>query len=516
MSDRKTGAVPAGRWENLEALGRAVRTGGSSTTPPSRTIGTGGSSGTLGGVPGTLPPRPPGTPPDSPGTLPPRPPGPPGRRRPDRGRRLRRLGVIAVALLLVVGLVALFFGWRLVSQIVSKNAQPIENLSPGRGADNFLLVGSDTREGLSKQELSRVGTQAVSGQRTDTIILVHVSPRNKKAVMVSIPRDLKVDIPGHGTNKINAAFAFGGPALLVKTVEQNLGVPVNHYAEVDFAGFLKVVDAVGGVRLCNQTGHRLDDSFANLHMDPGCHDVNGVQALAFVRARHIDSDFGRIGRQQQFLRAVMEKVSSAGNLINLPKLVKIANIVSDHTKTDDTLRTSEAISLARRISKLDGNSVDMRVYPSSVDGLSYVAARPEAPILMKALAEDAPQLPPVGLPDGKGVTLADLRLAVLNGSGVQGAAAQAAERLRAYGLRIVQTGNASEPTGQQSKLVYPAALAQQAQLLSSLLGDQVRLVRSDVAAPDGRSSDGTASGVLTLTVGSSLRIAAPPGGSPGG
>jgi len=333
--------------------------------------------------------------------------------------------------------------------------------------------------------------------------------------MVSIPRDLKVEIPGHGTNKINAAYAVGGPALLVKTIEQDFGIPVNHYAEVDFAGFLKVVDAVGGVRLCNQTGRRLDDSFANLHMAPGCQNMNGVQALAFVRARHVDSDFGRIGRQQQFLRAVMGKVSSTGNLINLPKLVKIAGIVSDHMKTDDTLRTSEAISLVRRIGKLDSNSVDMRVYPSyaagidPTDGVSYVRALPEAPILMKALADDATQLPPVGLPAGKGVTLASLRLAVLNGSGVQGAAAQAAERLGAYGLRVVQTGNAPKPTGTVSTLVYPAAMAQQAKLLSSLLGDQVKLVQSA-----GTQSGGAASGrgVLTLTVGSSFQLAAPRGG----
>jgi len=471
VSDRETPVVPGDRWENLEALGHAVRTGGSPGAPPRRP----GDRATTGA----------------------------------RRRRVRRLVVIAVALLLVIALVGLFFAWRFVSQIVSRNAQSIENLAPSRGTSNFLLVGSDTREGLSQQELNRVGTQQVSGQRTDTIILVHVSPRNKKAVMVSIPRDLKVDIPGHGTDKINAAYAFGGPALLVKTIEQNLGVPVNHYAEIDFAGFLKVVDAVGGVRLCNQTGHRLDDSFANLHMAPGCQEMNGVQALAFVRARHIDSDFGRIGRQQQFLRAVMGKVSSAGNLINLPKMVKIANIVSDHVKTDDTLRTREAISLVRRIGKLDGNSVDMRVYPSAPNGPSFVTALPEAPILMKAIAEDAPELPPVGLPAGKGVTLASLRLAVLNGSGVQGAAAQAAEALRAYGLQIVQTGNATKPTGTQSTLVYPAAMGQQAKLLSALLGSQVKLVRSN-----GDGTDGAVAGrsVLTLTVGSSFKVAAPPGG----
>jgi LCP family protein required for cell wall assembly len=464
VSDRKT-AVPAGRWENLEALGRAVQTGGSHGAPPGRNTNRSGNGA--------------------------------------RGRRTRRLLVIALTIVLVVAFVGLFLGWRFVSQIVSKNAQSVENLAPARGVNNFLLVGSDTRAGLSPEELNRVGTQQVDGQRTDTIILVHVSPRNKKAVMVSIPRDLKVSIPGHGINKINAAYAFGGPALLVKTIEQNLGIPVNHYAEVDFAGFLKVVDAVGGVRLCNQTGHRLDDNFANLHMAPGCHDVNGVQALAFVRARHIDSDFGRIGRQQQFLRAVMSKVSSAGNLVNLPKLVGIANIVSDHMKTDDTLKTSEAIGLVRRLGRLDSNTVDMRVYPSAPNGPSFVEGLPEAPLLMKALADDSTQLPPVGLPSGKGVTLASVRLTVLNGSGVQGAAAQAAESLHAYGLQIVETGNATKPTGGESTLAYPAAQAQQARLLAALLGDQVRLAQS--------SASGT-SRTLTLTVGSTFHLAPPPGG----
>ncbi len=473
MSDRKTTAVPADRWESLEALGRAVRTSTSTGRPP----------GGRGGRPTR-----------------------------SRARRLRRAFVILLAVVLVVAVVGLFFAWRYVSHVVGKNAQSVENLTPARAGrpTNFLLVGSDTRAGLSDQELRRVGTQEVAGQRTDTIILIHVSPRNKKAVMVSIPRDLKVDIPGHGQDKINAAFAFGGPALLVKTVEQNFNLPVNHYAEVDFAGFLKVVDALGGVRLCNSTGHRLDDRFANLHMAPGCHDVNGVEALAFVRARHVDSDFGRIGRQQQFLRAVMDKVASRGNLVNLPKLVRIANIVSDHLKTDDNLRTGEAISLARRIGRLDAESVDMRVYPSASagidpsNGVSYVKPLPEAPILMKALADDASELPPVGLPAGKGVSLSGIRLVVLNGSGVQGAASRAAEGLRRYGLQVVQTGNAQRPTGDASTLAYPPAMTQQARLLSVLLGKQVELVQSgDQAA--GRD-------VLTLTVGSSYQVVAPSAG----
>ncbi len=417
-----------------------------------------------------------------------------------------------LALVLVVALVGLFVGWRYVGHLVTKGAQAVQNLVPSGAGEptNFLVVGSDSRAGLSQQDLNRVATRRVDGQRTDTIMLVHVSPARKQAVVVSIPRDLKVDIPGHGQDKINAAYAFGGPDLLVKTVESNLGVPINHYAEIDFAGFLKVVDAVGGVRLCNDTGHELNDSFANLHMAPGCRNMSGVQALAFVRARHIDSDFGRIGRQQQFLRAVMSKVSSKGNLLNLPKLASIGNIVSDHVKTDDTLETSEAVSLLRRLGKLDSSSVDMRLYPSfdggidPSDGVDYVRAAPEAPLLMKAIVDDAQQLPPIGLTGGKGVSLRDVRLVVLNGSGANGAAARAADGLRQYGLRVVQTGNATKPTGDASTLTYPPALEQQAKLLSFVLGKQVKLVRAGAGQATGSSA-------LVLTVGSSYQVVAPPG-----
>lgn len=477
MSDRKGRALPASRWDNLEALGRS----------------SGGRQSPDGGGSAVGPPRGRGG----------------GRTTGGRGPRLRRLLLTLVGGLVAIGLVCSFFGWRFVSQLVSRNAQEVQNLAPNQGrGTNFLLVGSDTRAGLSQAELNRVGTKEVSGQRTDTIILVHVSPRQQKAVMMSIPRDLKVDIPGHGANRINAAYAFGGPALLVKTVEQNLHIPVNHYAEIDFAGFLKVVDAVNGVRLCNQTGHRLDDSFANLHMAPGCQEMNGEQALAFVRARHVDSDFGRIGRQQQFLRAVMGKVASTGNLVNVPKLVNIASIVSDHTKTDDTLTTGEAISLVRRVGKLDANSVDMRVYPSyaapvdPTNGVSYVKALPEASLLTRALADDDPRLPPIGLPGGKGVSLGATRLSVLNGSGQQGAAGRAAETLRTYGIRIVATGNAPGQIGAQSTLTYPPSLAQQANLLGSLFGSQVRLVQSN---------DPGLAGQVTLTIGSSFQIPASQG-----
>jgi LCP family protein required for cell wall assembly len=413
---------------------------------------------------------------------------------------LRTLAILAV-LVAVLASAGLVYGYRYADRLVRKGKRPVANLTPvGSGQPmNILLVGSDSRTGLTRRQLGRIQTVKVPGRRTDTIMVLHVSPRRDKAVMVSLPRDLRTTVDGR-TSKINAAFAVGGPGLLVRTVEQTTGLPINHYAEIDFAGFLKVVDALGGITLCNRSGHRLDDPYANLHMGPGCKDMRGIQALAFVRARHVDSDFGRIGRQQEFMRAVVAKLESRGSLVNLPKLMGIADVATDHIRTDEALSTPTAIGLARRLRKLDPASIDMRVYPSVASPprcagcAAFVDPLPEAAILMRALRRDAGQLPPVGLPGNKGVSLATTSVTILNGGGVQGAASRAAADLRRLGVRVAGTGNATQPTGQVSTLAYPPGLEQQARLLEAVLGGGVELRRAD-------QHD-----ALVLTVGSGFRL----------
>jgi LCP family protein required for cell wall assembly len=459
LTDRRATTVPqtGDRWANLEALGRAA--GGRGPDRPRQPMSS--------------------------------------RRR----RALKRTLVVAVAMVVALAGVGALLGYRYADRLVGKGQRRVANLTPvGSGRPmNILLVGSDSRAGLTRGQLGRIQTVRVDGRRTDTIIVLHVSPGRRQAVMVSLPRDLRASVNGR-TDKLNAAFALGGPDLLVKTVEQTTGLPIHHYAEIDFAGFLQLVDALGGVQLCNHSGRRLDDSYANLHMPPGCQEMNGVKALAYVRARHVDSDFGRIGRQQEFIRAVMDKVASKGNLINLPKLFGIADVASDHIRTDHTLGTGEAIGLARRLGRLDPVSVDMRVYPSvgapprCAGCAAFVDPLPEARILMRALARDAAQLPRVGLPGGKGVTMAGVPVTVLNGGGVQGAASRAAAGLRRVGVRVAGTGNAARPTGAASTLAYPPSLEQQAKLLGSLLGGQVELVRREGA------------GGLVLTVGSGFTL----------
>jgi LCP family protein required for cell wall assembly len=418
-----------------------------------------------------------------------------------RLRLLLRTLAVALALLVALAGAGALLVYRHAGKLVAKGQRRVANLTPvGPGQPmNILLVGSDSRAGLSRRQLGRLKTEQVAGRRTDTIIVLHVSPEREQTVMLSLPRDLRAEVDGR-TNKLNAAFAFGGPDLLVKTVQETTGLPIHHYAELDFAGFLQVVDAVGGVRLCNRTGRRLDDGYANLHMPPGCQQMDGYKALAFVRARHVDSDFGRIGRQQEFLRAVMDKVASKGNLANLPKLLGIAGIAADHVQTDHTLRTGEAIGLARRLGRLDPATLDMRVYPSVASQprcagcAAFVDPLPEAAVLVRALARDAARLPPVGLPGGKGVSLATTRVTVLNGGGVQGAASRAAAGLRRLGVQVAGTGNAATPTGRASTLAYPPALERQARLLDAVLGGDVRLVEADTG------------GGLVLTVGSGFTL----------
>jgi LCP family protein required for cell wall assembly len=403
-----------------------------------------------------------------------------------RRRNLLRTLAILVGLVVVLAGAGAVYGYRYADRLVDKGHRPVANLTPAASgkAMNILLVGSDSRAGLSRRQLGRIQTVSVPGRRTDTIIVLHVSPDREQAVMVSLPRDLRAEVKGK-VNKLNAAFAFGGPDLLVKTVSETTGLPIHHYAEIDFAGFLKVVDALGGITLCNRTGRRLDDSYANLHMPPGCRKMRGIQALAYVRARHVDSDFGRIGRQQEFMRAVMGELAARGNLANLPELMGIADIATDHITTDQALSTPTAIGLARRLRRIDPASLDMRVYPSVASPprcagcAAFVDPLPEAAILMRALASDAAQLPPVGLPGGKGVSLAATPVTVLNGGGVPGAAARAAAGLRRLGVRAAGTGNAARPTGRASTLAYPPALEQQARLLGAVLGRRVELVERD-------------------------------------
>jgi LCP family protein required for cell wall assembly len=253
----------------------------------------------------------------------------PGRRRPPIGRII---GVLFLVLLLLIGG---FLFWvnskiRHIDALGNYGGRPAA--TPGQ---DWLLVGSDSREGLSRAQRAKLHTGQAAGRRTDTIMLMHISASGAPPVLLSLPRDSFVSIPGHGRNKLNAAYSFGGPKLLARTVEGATGIRLDHYMEIGFDGFVKVVDAAGGVKLCPPKA--INDKKAHLDIKAGCQEFDGPTALGYVRARSFDpkGDLGRVERQQEFLGALMGKAASPGVLLNPLRLVPFTGAALDAIAVDD-------------------------------------------------------------------------------------------------------------------------------------------------------------------------------------
>ncbi|MCY7373787.1 MAG: LCP family protein [Spirochaetaceae bacterium] len=239
-----------------------------------------------------------------------------------------------LALLVVVALLLglfLYFYSRIEKVDALQDYEGRPGASPGQ---DWLIVGSDSREGLSDQEIKDLRLGKVEGRRTDTIILLH-KPTFGAPTLVSLPRDSYVPIPGSGRNKLNAAYAIGGPALLVRTVEEVTGIRIDHYTEVGFGGFVGMTDAVGGVELCPKRNIR--DRKSGLRVQKGCQEMDGPTSLAYVRARYFDpkGDLGRVERQQEFLGAVFDRAASPATLLNPFRLVSLGNAATTSLTIDE-------------------------------------------------------------------------------------------------------------------------------------------------------------------------------------
>jgi LCP family protein required for cell wall assembly len=246
--------------------------------------------------------------------------------------RLRYLWAL-LALWLVYLIAVPFFAWSKVDKI---DAFPSGQRPADQSGTNYLLVGSDSRKGLTAEQRKKLHTGNAAGQRTDTIVLVHTG--SGPTLTMSIPRDSLVPIPGHGTTKINAAFAFGGPKLLIKTIEQNTGIHIDHYVEIGLGGFVNIVDSVGGITIC--PNHRMDDKLANLHVKKGCQHADGTVALAYARSRHADPQLGDIargGQQREVMASVGHKALSPWTVLNPFRYWNLWTSTTDNLTVDQDM-----------------------------------------------------------------------------------------------------------------------------------------------------------------------------------
>jgi len=304
-----------------------------------------------------------------------------------------------VLLVWLVFLIAVpIWAWQKIDKVdaTPSGARPAEQ--PGT---TYLLVGSDSRANLSKDERKRLGTGNAGGRRTDTIMLLHVG--SGPNLLLSIPRDSPVSIPGHGRTKINAAFAFGGPKLLTRTIEQDTGVRVDHYVEIGFGGFVNAVDAVGGIRVCAKK--RLDDPLANLHMNKGCHQVDGIKALAFSRTRHTQAlgDVDRAKNQRAVVSQVGSKVKSPWTVLNPVRYFRVADAGASSLRISKGTSPLALGRFAWAMTRVNGNNGLTCSMP--IVGLSTEWDRTRVLALMKLIKEDRTQdvgkdlCSPSGLPN---------------------------------------------------------------------------------------------------------------------
>ena len=288
------------------------------------------------------------------------------------------LGVLIAAVLAVFGAVGfVYFVDSKIDKIPDEELPSLEAEIEENGVRNILIVGSDSREGLDN--LDDFGD--FSGSRTDVIMVAHIVP-GEGAQLLSLPRDLKMEIPGHDTNRINAAFVFGGPDLLVQTIQNNLGIPIHHYVEINFVGFANVVDSLGGITKTFDNPAR--DSKSGLDVDAGTTEMDGMTALQYARSRNyqelvdgswksIDgSDIGRTHRQQEVLLLMFDKATSTSSAFNLPGF---ASTFAEQIRADGGFSVNVMVDLGRSalsLSSSDIHTVTLPVKNHREDGRDYV------------------------------------------------------------------------------------------------------------------------------------------------
>jgi polyisoprenyl-teichoic acid--peptidoglycan teichoic acid transferase len=411
------------------------------------------------------------------------------------------LGRFAVALAVSVPLVlggvvgVNAFIDRKIDEIPRVKVKTAENTDPGQPA-NFLLIGSDTRAQVqTPEERAAFGDAgAAGGQRSDTLMVIHVDPEQKTGFLVSFPRDLAVDVPGLGQQKINAAFnadSGGGPQRVVDTLQQNFNIDIHHYLEVDFQSFKGIVDAMGGVPVYIYAPSRDEHSgfeFIPFNFKPGCYTLDGSNALNYVRSRDLEQyidgrwqtdprgDLGRIDRQQTFMKRLATEAFRRS--VNSPSTaLDIANETIPKLKADKVLNTDDIkklITSFRRVDPNDPNSLEMVTFPtvaakSSRLGDILQAKEPDADAVLARLRQFGP-----APTQQNGPKPSEVRVRVFNGSGQNGLASRTGTELQQQGFVNVGVGN--QPRVKATQVHYRPGSLDKARVVQSYLGGVGKLV----------------------------------------
>ncbi len=315
-----------------------------------------------------------------------------GRRLGSLGRIGVVLGMVGLVLATAIGTTAVMLIQQAEASLTRVTLDQLDEVTEASNARHFLVVGSDSREGLAPEARDGLALGSFEGQRSDVIIYVSVSEDRRSISLVSMPRDLLVNDEGGRQIKLADAFA-AGPNALVSTIQRNFGLPINHYAAISLGGFISVVETLGGVTI--DVPAPLRDELSGADFEAGMQHMTAEEALAYIRSRQgVRADFERIDRQQRFLRAVIGDLTSARVLSNPQRLMQLVDDVGSNVTTDEALTIGEMYGLAEEFRQVVAAGFPMTTVPSytrRIDGVDYVIAyRPGAEAMFEDLRSGRP------------------------------------------------------------------------------------------------------------------------------
>ncbi len=428
---------------------------------------------------------------------------PHGRARRSALQRVVIAGNVSLMVVFLLAAAGLAYGYSKLGQIprveIADFLSDSSELADGVVAENYLLVGVDSADGLDPDDPVRSSRSGVGGLRSDTMMILRVDPTSNRAALLSIPRDLYVPISGlSGSSRINSAIQIGGPELLIETIQDYFGVPVNHYVQVDFEGFTTIVEALDGVPV--YFPHPVRDLKSGLDVpEAGCVTLDAENALGFVRSRAYQElvegrwrtdgtgDLGRVRRQQEFIVQALDRAFTRGvrNPVTLNSLIDGA---LDAVTIDDTLDGDDILDLADEFRSFHPSELDLYGLPvtgGSAGGASILRLQTQA-------AE--PVLDIFRNNDPSTLSESSVRIRVLNGTGEPGQASDLAAELRSVGFAIGGTGDARELGARRTVVRHPPGDEAAADLVTRWLVNGGQIVEDpdvvDVTLVTGTDFDG--------------------------